>query len=43
MSLGVVDLLEVIEINKNHAEFVAESCRTVDLGFERLIKMARVE
>src|SRR6185295_11817767 len=39
MSMRVVDGFEVIEINKQHAEFISKARRTVDLSFERFIKM----
>ena len=43
MSLGVIDLLEVIEVDEDHAEFITEPSRAVDLGFQRLREMPRVE
>ncbi len=43
VSLGVVDLLEVIQVDEDHAEFIAEPSRAVDLGFERLVEMPGVE
>ncbi len=40
--MRVVDLLEVIEVDEQDGEFISKSRRTINLSFERLIKMARV-
>lgn len=42
VSVGVIDLLEVVEVEEDHGELVSEALRAVDLGFEHLVKMARV-
>ena len=42
MSVGIVHLLEVVEIEEEDAELVSETRRAVDLGFERLVEMTRV-
>ena len=42
MSVGIVDRLEVVEVDEDDAEFVVETMRAIDLGFERLIQMASV-
>jgi len=41
--MGVVDRLEMVEINEDHAELVAKARRTVDFGFKRLVQMASIE
>src|SRR5205807_64773 len=41
MSVSVIHILEVVKINKNDAELVAEARRAVNLGLQRLIKMSR--
>src|SRR5439155_26326727 len=43
VAVGVVHLLEAIEVKEDHAEFIAEARRTIDLRIERLIQMPRVE
>ena len=42
MSVSVIHILEVVKINKDDAELVAEARRAVNLGLQRLIKMSRV-
>ena len=43
MSMRVVDRLEVVEVDEDHAELVAEARRAVDLGFKGFVQMARIE
>src|SRR5205823_206121 len=42
VAVGIVDTLEVVEIDKDDAEFMSETRRAVNLGFERLVEMPRV-
>src|SRR5581483_4853671 len=42
MSVGVVDLLEVVKVDEHHRELISEASRAIHLGFERLIKMTRI-
>ena len=42
MPVSIVDLLEMIEVDEDDAELIAEALRAVDLGFERLVKVTRV-
>ena len=42
VSVVVIDQLEVVEIEEDDAELVAEAERAVDLGFDAVIEVARV-
>ena len=42
MPIRVIHVFEMVEIEEDHAELIAETRRAVDLGFQRLIKMTRV-
>src|SRR5262245_14160886 len=42
MTIGVIDVLEVVEIEKDHAELVTEASGAIDLSLERFIKMTGV-
>ena len=42
MAVGVVDLLEVVEVNKDHRKFVVVPRRAIDLGLQNFIEMAGV-
>src|SRR6476469_10826366 len=39
MSVSVIHLLEVVQIDEQNGELVAVACGTVDFGFQSLVKM----
>ena len=42
MAVGVIDVLEMIEIDEDHAEFVFEAGRAIDFRLQRLVQVPRI-